>query len=293
MFPPRNTVFPAAAIAFIFALAFAASAPNGGGSQAKRAGAPDDGDGSPGNSGTCYDVGCHNTFPLNSGSGTVGVNVPAFYALGDTITVEVFVDHLGAARHGFQITARDKNGQPTGEWLPGSTSRLTIGNPNYVTQKLASSVSSWTMQYAMPKQETAGDVTLYFAGNGADGRFNAANDHVYTGQATVALSTSAAIDETTSPEKISAVYPNPASETVTVSYASRFAVDIAVYDTEGRLRVRTSGAATAAGTIDAVVDVSDLPVGIYFVRLRPDSPTGTSGSRSGGSTLVHSLVVQR
>lgn len=293
MFRTSNTVFPAGAILFVSALAFAASAPNGGGSQAKRAGAPDDGDGSPGNSGTCYDVGCHNTFPLNSGSGSIGVNAPAFYALGDTIVVEVFVDHPGAARHGFQITARDKDGQPAGEWIPGPTSRLTIGNPDYVTQKLASSVSSWTMQYVTPKQEVAGDVTFYFAGNGADGRFNAANDHIYTAQATVALSTSATIDEVASPETISAVYPNPASESVTVSYTSRFPVDIAVYDTEGRLRVRTSGSPASAEAADATIDVSDLPRGVYFVRLRPDAPPSPGGTRSGGSTLVHSLIVQR
>jgi hypothetical protein len=274
--PPESTsgvTIPGLAVSFCSLLVVslflgAAATPNGGGSPSKRSGAPDDGDGSPGNSGTCWDVGCHNSFPLNSGSGSVAVNAPTFYTPGDTLTVEVIVDHPGAARNGFQITARGSAGLPAGEWIPGSTTRLTIGNPNYVTQKLASGVSNWTMQWVAPTDASAGDVAFYFAGNGADGRFNAANDYVYTGETTVVLSTSAGIDEDAPGSFIEAIYPNPASEWIAVTYSARHAVDIGVFDLEGRLRETISSPASGIGLAETTIDVSRLPTGVYVVRLR-------------------------
>ena len=252
----------------VLLLVGAAATPNGGGSPSKRAGAPDDGDGSPGNSGTCNDAGCHNTFALNSGSGSIVANSAPFYAPGDTLAVEVIVDHPGAARYGFQITARDASGQPVGEWIPGETTRLTIGNPNYVTQKLASGVSSWTMRWVAPAGLEAGDITFYFAGNGADGRFNAANDHVYTGQSVVALSTTASTEEESSASFIDAVYPNPASETVWVRYGAIEPVHVDIYDLEGRLRESFDRPASGQSSVETAIDVSALPTGVYIVRLR-------------------------
>lgn len=279
----RNPTLLPAIFAFVLVIASGASmVPNGGGSPAKRAGAPDDGDGSEGNSGTCYDVGCHNTFPINSGSGGISVIAPAFYVPGDTVDVELLVDHPDAARYGFQITARGADGLPAGEWIPGETSRLTIGNPDYVTQKLASSISAWEMRWVSPPDESSGDVTFYFAGNGADGRFSAANDHVYTGTSVVALSTSAAVERIEPVVEIQAVYPNPAVESVTIRYASNQPVSVALFDLEGRLRIRAEAPPSGGQSAESTIDVSGLAAGVYVIR-----------AGSGEARRAQALVIQR
>ena len=254
-------------------LLFAAGAavtPNGGGSPAGRAGAPDDGDGSPGNSGTCWDAGCHNTFALNSGGGTIALTTPGFYVPGDTLDLEISVDHAGAARYGFQITARDAAGAPAGSWIAGTGSQVTILNPNYVTHQLASTLNTWTIRWVAPDDVAAGDVVFYFAGNAADGRFNAANDHVYTGQKTVAISTSAETEELETGVLVEAVYPNPADDLLFVRYSAPSPAELSLFDLEGRLRERRSVPATGTSTADASIEVGALPAGVYLLRVTTD-----------------------
>lgn len=248
----------------------AAVTPNGGGSPAGRAGAPDDGDGSPGNSGTCWDAGCHNTFAINSGGGAISLATPGFYVPGDTLDLEINVDHAGAARYGFQITARDASGAPTGSWIAGTGSQVTILNPNYVTHQLASTLNTWSIRWVAPDDAAAGDVVFYFAGNAADGRFNAANDHVYTGQQTVAISTSAETEEMKLDVLVEAVYPNPANDLLFVRYSAPSQAALSLYDLEGRLRERRTVPATGASTADASIEVDALPTGVYLLRVTAD-----------------------
>lgn len=270
--PKISSLLPHVALAAfvcLFAIG-AAVAPNGGGSPPGRAGAPDDGDGSPGNSGSCWDAGCHNTFAINSGGGTISLTTPGFYAPGDTLDLQVSVDHAGAARYGFQITARDASGQPAGSWIAGTGSQVTILNPNYVTHQLASTLSTWSIRWIAPDNVAAGDVVFYYAGNAADGRFNAANDYVYTGQKTVAISTSA---ETTANHRsvfVESVYPNPADDVLYVRYAAPSPAEISLFDLEGRLRERRFVAETGAATADAPIAVDALPVGVYLLRVTAD-----------------------
>lgn len=278
--PPQRVTVPAlirtAFVLMILVVAGATALPQRGGAPSKRAGAPDDGDGTEGNSGTCADVGCHNSFALNAGGGSISVDPPAFYAPGDTILLKVTVDHASASVFGFQITARDASGAPTGEWIPDSETRTTIGNSYYLTHVQATPTHEWNVRWVGPSAE-AGDVVFYAAGNGSNGNFNAAGDYVYTTQAPVALSTTADVEEPGAKPRpvvrIDDVYPNPASDVITIRYTSDHTVDVEIYDMAGRLRAAESTRAPVSNGADVAFAIDGFPAGIYVARVR-------SGTRS-------------
>ena len=84
---------------------------------------------------------------------------------------------------------------------------------------------------------------------------------------------------------LSSPLPNPASSTVSIRYATgrRGSVELAVYDVRGR-RVATvlDRSDRAPGPAVAEIGVSELPSGVYFVRLRAE-----------GRSLARKLVVLR
>src|SRR5213075_184848 len=55
---------------------------------------------------TCNQSGCHNSFPLNSGGGTVSIGgLPASWTPSQTYSLTVTVNKTGTARYGFQFSA--------------------------------------------------------------------------------------------------------------------------------------------------------------------------------------------
>jgi hypothetical protein len=275
--PPQRVVLTALLrtllVLVILVVAGATALPQRGGAPSKRAGAPDDGDGTEGNSGTCADVGCHNSFALNTGGGSVSVEAPAFYVPGDTILINVRVDHASASVFGFQITARDASGAPAGEWIPDSETRITIGNVYYLTHVEATPTQEWDVRWVGPSAE-AGDIVFYAAGNGSNGNFNASGDYVYTTQTTVALSTTAGVQEVDAASepgpkiRIDDVYPNPASDVVTIRLTSDIPVDVEIYDMAGRLRAAKSSHWPVSNGAEVTFAIDEFPAGVYVARVR-------------------------
>lgn len=280
----RFPVFLRALFVFmVFAMVGATIVPQRGGAPSKRSGAPDDGDGTEGNSGTCADVGCHNSFAINSGGGSISLQAPTAYAPGDTITITVRVEQASASVFGFQITARDASGSPTGTWIADADARITIGNPYYLTHAHADATHEWNVRWVAPSAD-AGDVIFYAAGNASNGNFNASGDYVYTTQTPVALSaysdfpSSEGVD---SPSwvRVDDVYPNPARHVVTIRYTSRQPAHVAVYDMEGRLRASDSTTLPVPEGAEVAFQVDDLPAGVYIARVN-------SGGRSASRPFV-------
>lgn len=65
-----------------------------------------------------------------------------------------------------------------------------------------------------------------------------------------------------------AVYPNPASSYVTVSFqsVSDEKVKLALYDVQGRL-IKSEAANSAIGSFDYTIDMADLPTGLYLLKI--------------------------
>lgn len=154
--------------------------------------------------GTCTD--CHNSFPLNSGTGRVGVTVVdgnTRYTPGVPKRLRVAVEESTARRWGYQLSARTRNGNNqagTFRLLDGnsqvicsdSTQRPGNGacDPLLAPVEYASHTSLGTRNGTtggvtfdvewLPPTSDQGEVVFYAAGVAANGNGANAGDRVYT-----------------------------------------------------------------------------------------------------------------
>ncbi len=143
--------------------------------------------GAPGEN-TCQ--GCHSSFPLNSGSGSVSIpDIPQSYLPGETYVMTVSVDQIGLQRWGFELSPRTADNTQGGvlgltqsQWTQISSS----GGVQYLKQNSAGTFNgqpagaAWQFQWTAPEAGT-GPVTIYAAGNACNGNGNTSGDYVYTG----------------------------------------------------------------------------------------------------------------
>ena len=154
------------------------------GPEAYRAGAPDD-------KGTCNDSGCHNSFPLNSGSATFSITGPASYTPGETIKLKVSFGSSSGKLHGFEMTAIDADDNQIGKFKAiGKTTQVIKPNDyrglkkedkgTYIEHtRSGNKKKSWKVKWIAPANAT-GTVTFYAAGNDANGDFTNSGDYIYT-----------------------------------------------------------------------------------------------------------------
>ena len=145
------------------------------------------------NEATC--TACHNSFPLNSGPGSIYISgLPQRYTPGQEISVTVTTRQPQQIVYGFQLVALDSTGHDAGTvTLPsGSPQRIqaVTGLVNgivrtYVEHTIDGVVpaqfdyNTWTFTWTAPAQDI-GPVTFYAAGNAADSNGNVDGDYIYT-----------------------------------------------------------------------------------------------------------------
>ena len=156
-------------------------------------GPPDGRTGAPSES-TCQ-VGCHNSFSLNSGDGSFAINTPATYQSGDTIDVDLALEDDGQMRWGFEITALDAGNQPAGELLVVEMTRTQKSIPasgrHYIKHRTAGTnpgvpdmAPGWTLKW-VANGGVSGPVTFYAAGNAANNASGNQGDFIYTASTTM------------------------------------------------------------------------------------------------------------
>jgi len=143
---------------------------------------------------TCNQSGCHNSFPLNSGGGSVSVNgLPTQWTPGTTYPLTVIIQKSGAATYGFQLSAVFDGTNPpqqAGTLTKGATSgtdatRISIvpsggvlfAEQNSINRGLAPT-STFFVNWTAPA--TGGTVRFNVAGNAADGDHTPLGDYIYT-----------------------------------------------------------------------------------------------------------------
>jgi len=145
--------------------------------------------GAPGEN-TCNQLGCHNSFALNSGGGSLVVTAPSQYAPGDTLDLQVGLAQTGQLRWGFELTALDAQGNPVGQLLvvdPARTQKSTaLSGRQYIKHTKVGTDSGtvnvapgWTLRWVAPPSDS-GIVTFYAAGNAANGNAISTGDYIYT-----------------------------------------------------------------------------------------------------------------
>ena len=243
-------------------------------------GAPPTANGSPVSLATGIGVctACHISYELNSGTGSVTIDAPATFMPGETITFTVTVDNTTppapTSRQGFQVSVEDDAAVAhvgTLEIVDADNTRFASDEANYVTHTAAGNQqTSWTVSWTAP-DDPPENVTIYAAGNAANGNSSPTEDYIYTDAVTLQRSTVANEHEAAPlAARIDAVYPNPFVESARVTYTLERAVPVTVtiYDGVGRVvRVLDDGV-HGAGTHAARVDAAGLAAGVYFVEIR-------------------------
>jgi uncharacterized protein (TIGR03437 family) len=147
--------------------------------------------GAPGEQTCASTTGCHISFPVNSGTGTLSLNgLPANYSPNQEINLTVTLSQTGAAAFGFEITAIDDQGRFAGTFTitdGGRTQRFfsTTLQRFYISHTFngsfptAQGQNSWSFRWTAPAQ-SVGRVTFYVAGNAANGNGNESGDRIYT-----------------------------------------------------------------------------------------------------------------
>jgi len=227
---------------------------------------------------------CHATFDPNEGTGSVMIDAPSTFMPGETVTFTVTVDNttppVGTLKQGFQVSVEDDAAVEHAGTLvivDAENTRFSSGEQKYVTHTTAGNAqTTWTVGWTAPA-DAPESVTIYAAGNAANGNFSPTGDYVYTTSATISRS-SVANEEEAAPlvARVEAIYPNPFVRTATVDYVLERAtpVTVTLYDGLGRaIRVLEEGT-IGAGTHSVRVESAGLAAGVYFVEVRtPESVT--------------------
>lgn len=147
--------------------------------------------GAPGDIGTCNDVGCHNSFELNSGSAVFSIIGPDTYIPGKFIKIEISFTESSGKLHGFEMTALDANNNRVGKFKKIRNTTQVI-RPNdfrglngadkgkYIEHTVAGNKKKqWKVKWKAPADATD-PITFYAAGNDANGNGNPTGDFIYT-----------------------------------------------------------------------------------------------------------------
>ncbi len=143
--------------------------------------------GAPGE-GTCAD--CHNSYDLNSGTGSISIlNVPENYEINETYTLSVEITHPSQIRWGFELSAKLSDGNQGGTIIISESGytqfSLSDNNITYIKQNLYGTYNGqsgpvvWSFDWISPISDQ-GDITFYVSGLAANGNGNKYQDYVYT-----------------------------------------------------------------------------------------------------------------
>lgn len=145
--------------------------------------------GAPGQS-SCNSGGCHVSFEVNSGDGSVTINFnggfSAEYEPGETYSMSVAIEQAGASRFGFQMVAYDGTDTSVGDFIEGDNTGIqNVANINFINHKNPSNTpSTYSFEWTAPSTDV-GPITFYTTGNAANGAQGPNGDRIYTTNLTI------------------------------------------------------------------------------------------------------------
>src|SRR5690606_2363711 len=218
--------------------------------------------------------------PVNSGTGYVTIIAPDTFEPGEVIPVTVAIYNTTVQqgpqqRQGFELAARDANLDYVGSFnVDGTTVQFAPGAPSedWVTHTSTSNAdTSWTFEWVAPTTDVPATVTLYAAGNAADGDFSPdADDKIYSAEH-VLTRIPIANEPGAAPLafRLDAPFPNPVRTAATARYTLERPAEVEARLVDGRgrvVRVLERGA-RGAGVHTLRLAADGLPAGAYFLTL--------------------------
>ena len=235
---------------------------------------------------TCAVGGCHSSYDLNSGTGSVSISAPASAFPGETVQITVTVDNQTAPAsgsqnvQGFQATVRDTaaSGGYTGTMVvqDAANTRMPFGSSNYITHtQTGTSQTSWTFGWTVPSATVPTQVRVFAAGNAANGGDlpdspgnNAAGDYIYTTSTTIDIMANTTEEGPgVSGLALGVPSPNPLSSEghVSIHVDAPTIVSFQIVDGLGRVVRPIPDRAYSAGTTEVRFSTSGLRSGTYFI----------------------------
>ncbi len=265
---PKNLVI-AACLASTLLLASASILSDNG--KAGRTGSP--------NETTCNTSGCHTSFALNSGGGSVTITSnPAMtnnqYVPGTAYIMSVTVSRTGSNLFGLGVevlTATNTNAGTLAITRSNETYLSSSGGRNNVVHKLngglAANSKSFEFKWTAP---ASGSAKFYVAGAACNNNGSESGDYIYTTTTTFTPAPATSL-KTLDADKLQwSVYPNPAQNNFTTSYLLEEAAQVkgALYSLQGALIANVIDEKQAAGTHKILYRLPEnISAGTYFFKL--------------------------
>ena len=142
--------------------------------------------GAPGQS-TCASGNCHNSYPLNSGSGEVYINGQSTYNPSEIFNFTFNISQSGQDRWGFELCSLTDEMEQGGIINITDNINTQISSSSDITYLKQTSngtfngqqnLVEWSFEWEAPIIGT-GPITFYFAGNAANGNGTRTGDYIY------------------------------------------------------------------------------------------------------------------
>jgi hypothetical protein len=231
--------------------------------------------GAPGET-TCNTTSCHNSYTLNSGTGSITITSPDLvnwaYVPGTTYTISVTVAQTGINLFGVCFEALKPNGDNAGLLHAGVGTQIKTKTVSGFQRKsithntnTGATAASHTFTFTWDAPATdIGAITFYVAGLAANGNTTELGDRVYS-TSQVVTSASVGLLELSHSRIEKTVYPNPATEAVHVSLAdfAQIPDQISILNLQGVMVAAISNTEWKSENNLLTIPIRDIPVGSY------------------------------
>jgi len=259
---------------------------------------------------TCSQLGCHGAgngtsstggLPDNGGSGGITLtSTPAFmgnqYVPNTTYSITITISQHGISHFGFSFEALDNSGS-TNTSINNAVGTVTITDPVHTrkgqpfgTGRLCvthqtdigafSNTTTFNFNWTAP---TTGTVNLYYDGTAADGdKLPDATDNVYAQSMQLIPVSATDIVNLNSHNSSVDIFPNPASDMLTVCFNMDIAnnIDMQLYSLDGKSIKTLANKKVAAGVFKESFSTEGLVRGFYLLRIN-----------TGGVAQTHQIFV--
>ena len=229
--------------------------------------------------GTCANETCHEDSDGGNGDVFMQFSGGNAYTPGMTYDITVIVDDSEASRFGFELTALDGANQKAGNLALGDVLRQAfptdgaVPGRQYISHKDADSINTWSFTWTAPAA-SVGDITFYYAGNGANNNDEEDGDHIYLGETTISVNT--AVKLTGDNAALFHAFNRDNNLHVNYSLNETSFVTVDLFDATGKKVAELERTHAGAGNRSFTKPLDNIAKGMYIVRFEANKKVQTS-----------------
>lgn len=232
---------------------------------------------------TCNQTSCHNSYALNSGTGSVSATSTMnnwTYIPGTTYSISVKVRRIGNVLFGVGAEVLKPNGDNAGTLVVTNTSRTSIKSRligSYYRRSIVHTLNGgrlndscvFTFNWTAPSTNI-GDVTLYAAGNCSNNNTTAVGDYIYTMNQLISPDLTSGVNDLLQSSHSFTLFPVPASEFVTLRLDNLNTSEgsITLTDMSGKNIETLFSGTLNAGLFEKQLSLPSVKSGTYLITVQ-------------------------